>query len=243
MAHKLICVVGATGNQGDSVVSTFLKAKGWKIRGLTRNRNSPAAQALIARGVEMVNADLDDVTSLTTAFQEAYAIFSVLDFWTGFRNSANKSKLKEGQTMLEWAHDYELQQGKNVFAAAAQTQGLERLVFSALSYATKWSGGKYKHVYHFDAEGRAVEYGQLHYPDVMERTSVIQLGIYLSNMLLMPQYQPKKVRHTFLPMHVDPLLTLRRSVRTRTVSMCSRQSSPRSANFHWSQQMMIPDLL
>jgi hypothetical protein len=103
----------------------------------------------------MVNADLDDVTSLTTAFQGAYAIFSVLDFWTGFFNPANESKVKAGQTMLEWAHDYELQQGKNVFAAAAQTQGLERLIFSALSYATKWSGGKYKHIYLFDAEGKS----------------------------------------------------------------------------------------
>ena len=243
MADKLICVVGATGNQGGSVISTFLKAKGWKIRGLTRNRNSASAQALTAHGVEMVNADLDDVTSLAAAFQGAYAIFSVLDFWTGFRNAANESKRKEGQTMLQWAHDYELQQGKNVFAAAAQTQGLERLIFSALSYATKWSGGKYKHVYHFDAEGRAVEYGQLHYPDLMKRTSVIQLGVYLSNTLLMPQYQPKKVRHTSLQTHLDPLLTLRRNIRTRTAFMYSRPSSPRIANFHWSQRMKIPGLL
>jgi hypothetical protein len=146
----------------------------------------------------MMNADLEDVASLTTAFEGAYGIFSVLDFWTGFRDPSNVSKLKEGQTMLEWAHDYELQQGKNVFAAAAQTQGLERLIFSALSYATKWSEGKYKHVYHFDAEGRAVEYGHLHYPDLMKRTSVIQLGMYLTNTLYMPQYQPKKVRHSVL---------------------------------------------
>ena len=71
MADKLIAVVGATGHQGGSVVSTFLNEQGWRIRGLTRNRNSPAAQALSARGVEMVNADLDDVASLTAAFQGA----------------------------------------------------------------------------------------------------------------------------------------------------------------------------
>ena len=196
MAEKLIVVVGASGHQGGSVVSTFLSERGWRIRGLTRNRNSPAAQALSARGVEMVNADLDNVASLTAAFQGAHAIFSVLDFWTGFRDPANQSKLKPGQTMLEWAHDYELQQGKNVFAAAAQIKGLERLIFSALSYATKWSKRKYKHVYHFDAEGRAVEYGHLHHPDLMKKTSVIQLGMYLTNTLYMPQYQPKKVRHS-----------------------------------------------
>lgn len=203
MADKLICVVGATGHQGGSVVATFLNERGWRIRGLTRDRTSRAAQALSARGVEMVNADLDDVASLTTAFDGAYAVFSVLDFWTGFRNAANESKLKPGQTMLEWAHDYELQQGKNVFAAASQTPGLERLVFSALSYATKWSGGKYKHIYHFDAEGRAVEYGHTHHPDLMKKTSVIQLGMYLTNTLYMPQYQPKKVRQLLLRIQVD----------------------------------------
>jgi uncharacterized protein YbjT (DUF2867 family) len=80
MADKLICVVGATGNQSRSVVSTFLKEPGWKVRGITRNRNSLAAQARSARGVEMVKADVDNVTSLTTAFQGGYALFSMLDF-------------------------------------------------------------------------------------------------------------------------------------------------------------------
>ena len=96
--------------------------------------------------------------------------------------------------MLEWAHDYELQQGKNVFAAAAQTAGLEKLIFSALSYATKWSKGKYQHVYHFDSEARAVEFARSSYPDLMKKTSLIQLGLYLSNMQRMPQYKPTKVR-------------------------------------------------
>lgn len=193
MTQKLICVVGATGNQGGSVVSTFLEEPGWKVRGLTRNASSDAARALSARGVEMVTADLDDVASLKTAFKGASVIFSMLDFWAAFSDPALQSKLKQGQTMSEWAHDYELQQGKNVLTAAAQTEGLERLVFSALSYATKWSGGKYKRVYHFDAEARAVEYGERQYPQLMMKTSVIQVGVYLTNMLQMPHYQPKKV--------------------------------------------------
>ena len=194
MADKILVVIGATGNQGGSVVSTFLKEPGWKIRGLTRNSRSPAAQALAAKGVEMVNASLDDTASLTTAFRGAFAIFSVLDFWTGFRDPANQSKLQPGQNMLQWAHDYELKQGQNVIDAAAQTHGLERLIFSALSHVTKWSGGKYRNVYHFDAEGRAVEYGHQLHPGLMHKTSVIQLGMYLTNMLSMPHYQPKLVR-------------------------------------------------
>ncbi|KAJ9615427.1 hypothetical protein H2200_001502 [Cladophialophora chaetospira] len=190
MTPKRIVVIGATGTQGGSVVETFCNEPRWTVRGLTRNTSSRASQALTAKGVEMVSANLDDVPSLVAAFQGAYAIFSVTDFWTGFRDPKNKSKLAPGQTMMEWAHDYELQQGKNVFTAAAQTDTLERLVFSALPYVTKWSKGKYTHVYHFDAEGRAVEYAWSACPELMKKTSVIQLGMYLTNTLWMPHYQP-----------------------------------------------------
>lgn len=193
MTTKQIVVIGATGSQGGSVIETFLKEPGWRVRGLTRNTDGPASQALKARGVDMVYADLDDVSTLVKAFEGTNAIFSMTDFWTGFFNPANQTKLSPGQDMIEWAHDNDVQQGKNVFAAAAQTQDLEKLVCSSLSYATKWSGGKYKHAYHYDAGARAVEYAREHHPDTMSKTSVIQLGMFLSNMLVMPWYQPKKV--------------------------------------------------
>lgn len=80
-SKKLIVVVGATGNQGSSVVSTFQKDSAWHIRGITRNIDSAPAQALVAKGVEMVTADLDDVSSLDAAFAGATVIFGVTDFW------------------------------------------------------------------------------------------------------------------------------------------------------------------
>jgi uncharacterized protein YbjT (DUF2867 family) len=55
---KLITVFGSTGNQGGSVVRAILAhpqlSQQWKIRGVTRNPNKPDAQAMIAKGVEMV---------------------------------------------------------------------------------------------------------------------------------------------------------------------------------------------
>ncbi|KIW09980.1 hypothetical protein PV08_11756 [Exophiala spinifera] len=193
MSSKLIVVIGATGTQGGSVVETFLRQPGWRVRGLTRNTGSPASQILASKGVEVVAVNLDDVSSLVSAFKGADAIFSVTDFWTGFRNPPQSRSRSRSQTLMDWAHDYELQQGKNVFAAADQTEGLERLVFSALSYATKWSKGKYTHVYHYDSEARAVEYARTTYPDLMnKKTSIIQIGMYLSNMTWMPHYQPRK---------------------------------------------------
>lgn len=39
------------------------------MRGITRNVNSVKAEALKARGVELVNADLDNIDSLIAAFK------------------------------------------------------------------------------------------------------------------------------------------------------------------------------
>jgi uncharacterized protein YbjT (DUF2867 family) len=66
---KLVVVVGATGQQGGSVINSLLKDGTFQIRGITRNVNSEKAKALYAKGVEMVVADLDNKDSLMKAFQ------------------------------------------------------------------------------------------------------------------------------------------------------------------------------
>jgi hypothetical protein len=205
--NKLIVVLGATGNQGGSVIKTFLNEPGWIIRGVTRNPSSEASKQLAAQGVEMVAADLNDTSSLVEAFRGAYAIFSVTDFWKPFYDPANRAKVKPGQTINEWVYEYELQQGKNVFDAAATTttttgtDGLQRLVFSSLSDVTKWSNGKYLRCYHFDSKAHAVNYGREKYPDLWRKTSLIQIGYYLSNFLNLIS-KPKKV--TYLHMDILP---------------------------------------
>jgi len=79
-SQKLIAVLGATGNQGGSVIKTFLEQPQYKIRGLTRNTSSDKAKALAQNGVEMVAADLEDKASLEAAFADAHIIFIVSDY-------------------------------------------------------------------------------------------------------------------------------------------------------------------
>jgi uncharacterized protein YbjT (DUF2867 family) len=43
---NIIAVLGATGQQGNSVVQALLKNGTWKIRGITRNTESEAARKL-----------------------------------------------------------------------------------------------------------------------------------------------------------------------------------------------------
>jgi len=46
MANKLVVVLGATGTQGESVVSALLKHGAYAIRGIMRSPTAPAAKAL-----------------------------------------------------------------------------------------------------------------------------------------------------------------------------------------------------
>jgi len=65
----IIAVVGATGVQGASVINAFLSTNSYHIRGLTRNPSSEKAKELSSRGVEVIQADLDDYESVLAAFE------------------------------------------------------------------------------------------------------------------------------------------------------------------------------
>ncbi|KAF2078505.1 hypothetical protein CYY_000130 [Polysphondylium violaceum] len=126
---KIVSVFGATGSQGGAVVEALLKDGKFKVRALTRNVDSPKAQALKAKGAEVVKADLDDsVDQLAKALEGSYGVFLVTDFWTVFQK--------------------ELEQGKKAADAALKAH-VKHLVFSTLSHCIKLSHGKLS-VPHFD---------------------------------------------------------------------------------------------
>lgn len=73
---KLVAVAGVTGKQGKAVASKLLEL-GHKVRGLTRNVSSPNAIKMAQNGIEMVNADMEDVDSLKAAFAGTDSVFVV----------------------------------------------------------------------------------------------------------------------------------------------------------------------
>ena len=60
--------------QGGAVAGELLK-RGYPLRGLTRDTGKPKAQALAARGIEMVQGDFSDPASIQAAIAGAYGIF------------------------------------------------------------------------------------------------------------------------------------------------------------------------
>ncbi|KAM0431588.1 hypothetical protein ACHAQK_010213 [Fusarium lateritium] len=183
MTSKIITVVGITGTQGASVAKTFLAEGGWHVRGITRDPSKASSQEWVSQGVEIVKGDLNDLNSLKSAFAGSSVIFGVTDFWGIVRDpDVQKQAQEQGQQVNQRAYDVEVQQGRNIVDAANATVGtLDRFVLSTLSPTKKWSKGKYTHNYHFDAKWEAVEYSKATYSELAEKTSYLQVALYLTN--------------------------------------------------------------
>ncbi|KAH7126077.1 hypothetical protein EDB81DRAFT_846736 [Dactylonectria macrodidyma] len=140
---KLITVFGATGNQGGSVIEAILRdstlSKEFKIRAITRDVTKPSAQALAAKGIEVVAADMSSADALAPAVAGAHTIFLVTNFWETF------------------SADVEIAQGKAV-TDAAKAAGVQHLIFSSLLNTTETSGGKLPNISHFDSKSKIEEY-------------------------------------------------------------------------------------
>jgi uncharacterized protein YbjT (DUF2867 family) len=136
MNNKIIAVTGATGQQGGAVARKLL-AEGWKVRALTRDPNKPAARALAEAGAELVAGDMDSRSELDAAFQGAYGVFSVQNFW-----------------LPNAGFDGEIRQGKNV-SDAAKAARVQHLVYSSVGSAHRGMGQK-----HFESKWIIEQYIQ-----------------------------------------------------------------------------------
>ncbi|KAI9163117.1 NmrA-like family domain-containing protein [Paramyrothecium foliicola] len=182
---KTIVVLGATGNQGSSVVRAFLSQPGWRVRCVTRNISSDKAKALISQGAEVVQAELSDVESLVRAFEGAHAVFSLTDFWGPYMSLISGGLDK--QTARQPAFDTEIQHAKNAAVAATRTPTLERFVYSALGPMSAASGGKFPHSLHWEAKAASVEWLEREQPELAQKTSYVYPGAYATNAFLYPQ--------------------------------------------------------
>ena len=63
-SSSFIVVVGATGKQGRACVNALLQQHKFETKGLTRSISSKNAKALADLGLELVEGDLNDKSSL-----------------------------------------------------------------------------------------------------------------------------------------------------------------------------------
>ena len=126
-SKKLIAVIGATGQQGGSVVRALQAQGQFKVRALTRN---PGKHRGLAD--EVVEADLDRAETLKAAFEGAHSVFVVTNF-----AEQGTDELKQATAAVQ----------------AAKAAGVKHFVWSTLPDVEAISGGKL-HVPHFTGKAK-----------------------------------------------------------------------------------------
>lgn len=185
-----VAVIGAAGTQGSSVVRSLLKPPQndtWTIRAITRTADSNAAHLLQGEGVDVVEADLDDGSSLRAAFANCQAVFAATDFFVPFAaNGANAAAAIE----LEW------RRATKIADAVSTSSSIEHFIWSTLPHAGRISNGKY-HPAHFVAKNR-LEDRIRREPNLLRRTTFLWVGWYATNFLY-PVFAPTLLVSLFEP--------------------------------------------
>jgi NmrA-like family protein len=115
--EKLIAVIGATGQQGGSVVHALQASSQFKVRALTRNPDKHRELA-----DEVVKADLNLPETLKAAFEGVHGVFLVTNFW-----EEGTDERKEATAAVR----------------AAKDAGVKHFVWSTLPNVEAISGGKF----------------------------------------------------------------------------------------------------
>jgi uncharacterized protein YbjT (DUF2867 family) len=129
--NRTVLITGATGHQGGAVAQ-HLAGKGFTLKAMTRKPDSPAAQALAAKGIQVVKGDLDDAASLKQALSGVWGIWAVQNTW-------------------EAGVEKEEAQGKRI-AQVAREAGVQHYVYTSVGSAHRKTG-----IPHFDNKWRVEE--------------------------------------------------------------------------------------
>jgi uncharacterized protein YbjT (DUF2867 family) len=134
---KLVLVAGATGKQGGACVEALLK-RGHRVRALTRNPASQAANRLREWGVEIAVGDFTDRDSLVRAARGADAVYAM-------------------STPYEQGAEQEIAQGITI-TDAARAARIAHFVYSSVASANRGTGieqfdGKYEVERHLQGPG------------------------------------------------------------------------------------------
>ncbi|KAL4948190.1 hypothetical protein BDW69DRAFT_203721 [Aspergillus filifer] len=128
MAPNKLVVFGATGQQGYSILTTIAShptlSQQYSLRGITRDANKPKPQSLAAAGIEMLEADLNEPSTLSAAVRDAHTVILITE-------TQYVSDLKARETT----------QAKSVIDASLKA-GVQFFIFStAVHAAILWDEG------------------------------------------------------------------------------------------------------
>ncbi|KAI1332122.1 hypothetical protein F5Y16DRAFT_214195 [Xylariaceae sp. FL0255] len=170
---KLVTVVGATGLQGQAVIAALKDDPNYTLRGLTRNTAGKGANKLRSQGVEVVQAEADDVNSLKAAFASSSVVYAV----TGIDELLALGDLEKAAT-------YETRRGINIAQAVHETESVEHFIWSTLPPAKTISDGQFEPG-NYVGKTRVDEYIRTQ-PDLMAKTTLLLIAQYAKNLMYAP---------------------------------------------------------
>ena len=151
--QQTVAVIGATGQQGRSVVHALLELN-IPVRALVRDPDSSTARDLLAAGADVVKADQEDPESLETALTNVSSLFYMTTF--------------EGAD----GTDGEIRRGRAVATAAARTN-VPHVVYSSVGGAERATG-----IPHFESK-----YLVETYLDSLVPSSILRPVFFMENLL------------------------------------------------------------
>lgn len=166
-------MIGATGSQGKGVVNALVKEGSFKVRAITRSPDTYSGEAH-----EVVKADLKDPASLKNAFNNAYGVFVVTNFWEG------ADELTQGKTAVQ----------------AAKDAGVEHFIWSTLPNVEAISDGKF-HVPHFTGKAAVDEFVK---KAGFKYSTFVQAPFYFQNLTGMMGAQPQQDGSIGWTLPIDP---------------------------------------
>lgn len=170
---RLILVTGATGKQGGAVALALL-THGHRVRGMTRDPSSDAAQALAALGAEMVRGDFTDPDSLASNATGMDAVFAVS---TPFEGGVG-SEVAQGMALVD----------------AAVTAGVGHFVYTSVAGADQHTG-----IPHFDSKYEVEQ----HLAMTTLAWTVIAPVFFMDNLLMPPTIEGLRQGTYATPLPVD----------------------------------------
>lgn len=135
-------------------------ARGWRVRGLTRDLASEGARKAAARGVELVAGDMGDPAALDRLMDGAHGAYGVTNF---FRNGLEK-EVRQGQAVAD----------------AAKRAGVAHFVFPSLALSDQRTGIPY-----FEAKV-AIE---RHIASLALPATILRISIFMEDLVL-AKYAP-----------------------------------------------------
>ncbi|KAJ7611275.1 NAD(P)-binding protein [Roridomyces roridus] len=188
----LVAVVGATGNQGGSVVAALAESgKAYRIRAFTRDSTKPAARSLADRGVDVVEVSLtvDNREKVFEAFKGADYAFLVTNF---LEHCDVSRETAEGKLLID-------------AAAAASPSGIRGIIWSGLPPFAALTSGKYRNILHSEGKAAITAYGRACGVPFVD----VQAGYYTSNYLGGPTSAEKRADGEYViawPMRAETLV-------------------------------------